>query len=210
MVGAGHHRQNENSPLEVAGITVGADTVSDNMTDNIADSIADALHRVETVLRRRPNKGRSDDAPATAEWQGRTRVVVRHANGKEVATDMPKELGGTGDQASPGWLFRAAIASCAVTSIALLAAREGVELDQLEARVDSRSDARGMFGMVELDGTPVSAAPCALRLHVRIAARGVPVERLRTLVETGCGQSPIPCAVQAASPMSLHIQVGDD
>jgi hypothetical protein len=32
---------------------------------------------------------------------------------------------------------------------------------------------------------------------------------LRALVETGCGQSPIPCAVQIASPMSLHVQVDD-
>jgi uncharacterized OsmC-like protein len=184
---------------------MGADTVS----DNIADSIAAALERVETVLRRRPDKGLADDAPATAEWQGRTRVVARHANGMEMATDMPKELGGTGDEVSPGWLFRAAIASCAVTSVALLAAREGVALDQLEARVESTSDARGMFGMVELDGRPVSAAPCDMRLHIRIAARGVSTARLRALVETGCGQSPIPCAVQIASPMSLHVQVDD-
>ena len=182
----------------------------DTLSDSIHDSIADALHRVETVLRRRPDKGPADDAPASAEWQGRTRVVTRHANGKEVATDMPKELGGTGDQVSPGWLFRAGIASCAVTSIALLAAREGIGLDQLDARVDSISDARGMFGMVEADGTPVSAAPHDMQLRIRIAARGVPSGRLRTLVETGCGQSPIPCAVRAASPMSLHIQIDDD
>lgn len=178
-------------------------------TDN-APAIADTLQRLETVLRRRPEAGLHDDSPATAHWQGRTRVVSRHANGKEMPTDMPEEMGGTGDQVSPGWLFRAGVASCAATSIAMMAVREGIALDRLEARVESTSDARGMFGLLEPDGTVVSAAPCAVRLHICIAARGVPPERLRTLVENGCGRSPIPSAVLAAVPMSLHIQLADD
>jgi uncharacterized OsmC-like protein len=175
-----------------------------------AHAIADALQRVETVLRRRPEAGLHDDAPATAHWQGRTRVVARHANGIEIATDMPEEMGGTGDQVSPGWLFRAGVASCAVTSIALLAAREGVVLDRLEAQVDSRSDARGMFGMAEADGTVVSAAPGLVKLHVQIAARGVAPDQLRLLVEAGCGRSPIPCAVETAVPLSLRVTVAGD
>jgi len=60
------------------------------------------------------------DRPATARWERGTRVVASHANGAQMATDMPNELGGTGDGVTPGWLFRAGLASCAATSIALV------------------------------------------------------------------------------------------
>ncbi|RZL91561.1 MAG: OsmC family peroxiredoxin [Variovorax sp.] len=172
-------------------------------------TIAEALQRVTAVLARRPEAGLHDDAAATAHWQGGTRVVARHANGREMPTDMPGEFGGTGDQVSPGWLFRAGVASCAATSIAMLAASEGIELDLLEARVDSKTDSRGMLGMADADGSRVSAAPCDLQLRVRIGARGAAPEQLRGLVERGCGRSPIPCAVEAALPLALHITVAD-
>ena len=74
--------------------------------------IAAALQRVEAVLTRRPEAGVHDDSPAAARWQGGTRVVASHANGTEVASDMPGEFGGTGDLITPGWLFRAGLASC--------------------------------------------------------------------------------------------------
>ena len=173
-----------------------------------AQAIAEALQRVETVLTRRPEAGLHDDAPATATWRGGTRIVASHANGAQVPTDMPAEFGGTGDQVSPGWLFRAGVASCAATSIAMAAARQGIVLDLLEARVDSKTDSRGMLGMADADGTPVSATPCHVQLHIRIGAHGVAPERLHALVEGGYGHSPIPCAVQAALPLALHIEVG--
>lgn len=172
-----------------------------------AHAIAEALQRVEAVLSRRPEAGLHGDAAATAHWQGGTRVIARHANGREMPTDMPGEFGGTGDQVSPGWLFRAGIAACATTSIAMLAASEGIALDLLEARVDSKTDSRGMLGMADADGTRVGAAPRDLQLHIRIAAQGVAPGRLRALVEGGYGRSPIPCAVQAALPLALHVDV---
>lgn len=168
--------------------------------------IADALQRAEDVLRKRPAAGLHGDAPATAIWHGDTRVVAHHTNGTQVPTDMPGEFGGTGDQVSPGWLFRAGVAACANVSIAMLAAREGVVLERLEVRVDSQSDARGMLGLPDADGTPVSAAPRALQMHIDIRAPGVAPEALRALVERGCARSPIPCAVQAALPLTLHIE----
>ena len=78
-----------------------------------AQDIAAALRRVEAVFMRRPEAGLHDDVPVTARWDGGTRVVARHTNGTHVTTDMPVEIGGTGDQVTPGWLFRAGLASCA-------------------------------------------------------------------------------------------------
>ena len=86
------------------------------------EDIAAALRRVAEVLQRRPELGRHEDAPALARWAGGTRVISRHANGTELASDMPAELGGSGDRVTPGWLFRAGLAACATTSIVLAAA----------------------------------------------------------------------------------------
>jgi len=122
-------------------------------------------------------------------------------------TDMPCELGGSGDRVTPGWLFRAGIASCAATSIAMSAAAEGIALGTLEVRVASRSDTRGVIGMTGSDGQEVYAGPRDMQLQVRIAAHGVLPERLRALVEAGVRRSPIPSATQNATPMALHIEV---
>jgi len=172
-----------------------------------SQDLAAALERVEAVLRRRPDTGLHDDAPATSTWNGGTRIVARHPNGAQVPTDMPAELGGSGDQVTPGWLFRAGLASCAATSIVMKAATEGIALTALELHASSRSDTRGLLGMRDADGSNVSAAPGDLQLHVRIAADGVSAQRLRALVESGVRCSPIPNAVQLATPIAMHIDV---
>jgi hypothetical protein len=59
--------------------------------------IAAAMQRVESVLKRRPAAGIHDDVAATARWQTGMRVVASHVNGTQMLTDMPTELGGTGN-----------------------------------------------------------------------------------------------------------------
>jgi len=169
--------------------------------------LAGALERAKTVLQRRPDMGLHEDAPATAIWQAGTRVVARHANGMQFTTDMPGELGGSGDQVTPGWLFRAGLAACATTSIVMRAASEGVALSMLEVRASSVSDARGLLDLTEADGAPVYAGPGDMRLQVRVAAKGVAGERLRQLVDTAVRCSPIPSAVQQATPVALQIDI---
>jgi uncharacterized OsmC-like protein len=172
-----------------------------------AEYVADALERAEVVLRRRPDMGMHDDSPAVARWRGSTRIVTGNGSGIEVSTDMPTELGGTGDQVTPGWLLRAGLAACTATRIAMGAARDGIELTKLELRATSRSDTRGLLGMAESDGTPIGAGPQDVQLHVTIAARGVPTEKLRALVEESHRCSPVPCAIQEETPVGLHIEV---
>ena len=171
-----------------------------------AQDIAQALQRTESVLQRKPSLGLHEDAPATARWDGDLRAVATHANGTALTTDMPPELGGGGQRVTPGWLFRAGIASCVTTRIAMAAAAEGIELRALEVVVSSHSDARGIFGMTGTDGTPVPAGPRELHLAVRIAAPGVSAERLRDMCETSNRCSPMSHAVQAAVPMVLHVE----
>jgi uncharacterized OsmC-like protein len=174
-----------------------------------AEYVADALERAEVVLRRRPDMGMHEDSPAVAHWRGSTRIVIGNGSGIEVSTDMPTELGGTGDQVTPGWLLRAGLAACTATRIAMGAARDGIELTRLELRAMSRSDTRGLLGMAESDGTPIGAGPHDVQLHVTIAARGVSAEQLRTLVEESHRCSPVPCAIQEETPVALHIEVAN-
>ena len=171
------------------------------------DSVGAAFQRVEAVLKRRPETGVHDDAPATARWQGGTRMVASHATGTEIATDMPTEFGGTGDKVSPGWLFRAGTAACTATTIQLRAAARGIALSVLEVRVTSQSDARGMFEMADADGRIVPARPLAVQLEVRIAAAGRGPAELTTLVEDSCRCSPITDAVSHPVPTAVRVVV---
>jgi organic hydroperoxide reductase OsmC/OhrA len=169
------------------------------------EGIAAAMHRAESILRRRPETGLHDDAPATARWHSGTRIASSHSNGTKVQTDMPTELGGTGDQVTPGWLFRAGIASCLATCIAMRAASAGIELAELEVRASSRSDLRGLLGMKDATGEAVRAGPCDVQLVVRIKAHGIPPEQLSNLVEESHRCSPMPSALRNAVPVALRI-----
>jgi uncharacterized OsmC-like protein len=173
------------------------------MTQHIADAVA----RVHTVLTRRPDMGVHDDSPAHARWQGGMRCVATHANGFATETDMATEVGGTGDRVTPGWLFRAGVASCATTTIAMHAAVEGIQLSVLEATVESRTDMRGFLGMSDRDGNRIHPGPRAMWLRVRIAAEDVPPEQLKALVERSCRCSPIPSAVAGATPLELSVEL---
>lgn len=167
--------------------------------------IATAMARVNAVLHKRPLAGIADDAPAASAWQGGLRVVSQYAGGAQALTDMPVELGGSGDQPSPGWLLRAALASCAVTRIAMAAAEAGIELQTLQASAHSRSDARGLLGLPDSDGTPVFAGPGDMTLRVCIGADGVAPQRLQALVDQAIALAPISQAL--AQPVQVALQI---
>ena len=170
-------------------------------------AVADAMARLTKVLERRPDIGLSADAPARAHWSGPEtplRIVCRHPNGREVCTDLAPELGGSGGQVSPGWLYRAGLASCASTSIVFLAAIEGVALRTLQVEAAGSSDSRGMVGLADEAGRLVNPAPVDQRLVIAIGADDAAPDRLRELVRRALERSPIPTAVQAHG---LDVQV---
>jgi uncharacterized OsmC-like protein len=170
--------------------------------------MAVALRRAEDVLQRRPSAGLHEDDPAVARWDRGFRMVASHANGRRVATDMPSELGGVGEEVTPGWLVRAGLASCTATTVAMAAVAEDIELDTLEVQAASRSDARGLFGLADPEGAPVTPGFLGVRLSIRLAAHGVAPERLRSLVEGCQGKSPVLAALCGATPVDLSIEIG--
>ena len=173
------------------------------------EKIAAAMERVSSALTRKPQAGLKDDMPATVRWAGSLRTVAHTEAGAEVATDMPEAIGGDDSGPTPGWLLRVALASCAVTRIAMEAAARGITLATLEAHVTSRSDLRGLLRIATPDGSTVPAGPVAMDLHVRIGAPGVDAATLRALVEATPGCSPITCAVEQPLAVGLHVEVAD-
>ncbi len=168
--------------------------------------IAAAMQRVEAALRRRPELGPHDDDPAVSRWQGDLRVVSSHANGTQVETDMPKELGGSGGGVTAGWLMRAGLASCLATRIAMSAAAAGIELATLEVTVASRSNVRGLLG-VGAGAGPIGPGPFDVELAVRIGAKDVAASRLRALVEESDRCSPVPDALRNTVPVAVRVDI---
>jgi uncharacterized OsmC-like protein len=173
----------------------------------VAEHILKAMQRVRAVLARRPGAGIHADEPATARWDEDLRVVTRHANGTQITTDMPAELGGSGNHVSPGWLFRAGLASCLATRIVMEAAATGICLTQLEVIARSTSDTRGLLGMTGDSGEQLTAAPSEVQLEVRLRATHVARERLRAMIDTSLRYSPVSAALERAVPVRLHIDI---
>jgi uncharacterized OsmC-like protein len=172
-----------------------------------AETISRAVQRLRDVLSRRPEAGIHDDEPAIARWGQGLRVICTHANGTQIATDLPAEIGGTGDQVSPGWLMRAGLASCVATRIAMGAAAEGIVLTRLQVSATSTSDARGLFGMTTDLGEPITAGPRELRLKVLIGASGASRERLQAIIDESYHCSPVSAALVSAVPLALHVEI---
>lgn len=168
------------------------------------DRIAEAIGKASDYLRDNPAEARYTDTPATAVLGDGLRCAVEAPVRGPVVTDMPPSVGGGGEAPSPGWILRAAQASCDATVIAMQAAKEGIALSRLEVTVDSESDDRGLLGVEE----DVPAGPLTTRTRVRIEADGVEPERLREIVEAARRRSPVQDAVCRAVPESLEIDTG--
>lgn len=166
------------------------------------EQIAEAIGKATDYLRENPAEARYTDTPTTAVLGEGLRCTVEAPAGGPIVTDMPPSVGGGGEAPSPGWILRAAQASCDATVIAMQAAKEGVTLSRLEVTVDSESDDRGLLGVEE----DVPAGPLTTRTRVRIEADGVEPERLREIVETARRHSPVQDAVCRAVPESLDIE----
>jgi uncharacterized OsmC-like protein len=168
-----------------------------------AMQLRESLAKVSAFLTASPEKGRSANPEATASIVDGLKCRVSGPGGENVETDMPRAIGGGATAPSPGWLMRAALASCNATSIALRAATAGIELSRLEVTVTSESDARGLLG---LDAS-VSPALQNLRVHVRIGAAGTPAEDLAALARTACSLSPVGCTDAGTATVEVEVDV---
>lgn len=166
--------------------------------------MADIKTSIESAveyLSEHPDEARYTDSKATATLEGDLRARIEGPDGASVITDMPGAVGGRDEHPSPGWLLRAAVASCVAATIGMEAAREGVSLDRVEVAVDSESDDRGILGMEE--GIP--AGPLSMRVAVTLEASGVDEGRLRAIAERGAARCPVCDAAKRAVEVSVEI-----
>jgi uncharacterized OsmC-like protein len=164
--------------------------------------IKESMENAVRYLSEHPDEARYTDSYAHATLGEALRMEVTGPKGERIITDMPSGLGGRAEEPSPGWLFRAAIASCVGSTIAMEAAREDVKLASLEIEVDSESDDRGILG---IDDT-VPAGPLSTRVQIRGRADGVDEGKLRELLERGAARCPVCDATKRAVDVSLEIQ----
>ncbi len=166
-------------------------------------SISESLQKIDDAFAADPEKAHSKGVPATARLVDGLRFDVSGPGGERVSTDMPAALGGTASAPAPGWLLRAAFASCTATVMAMRAARLGLELSTLEVTVESEADQRGLLGL----GEKVSAAFTTMHILVRIGADGVDPEELRALATWGDDHSPVACTVRESPVTTFEVDV---
>jgi uncharacterized OsmC-like protein len=164
-------------------------------------SIADAIRNATEYLTTNPGEARYTDSAAVATLEGGLKVRVAAPDGREIETDMPQGVGGEDSAPSPGWLFRAALAACDTTFIAMRAAMLGVELTDVEVTIDSESNDHGILGIDE----SVPAGPLSVRTRIKVAAKNADTQGVRELVEWAVAHCPVCDATKRAVPMSVEI-----
>jgi uncharacterized OsmC-like protein len=165
--------------------------------------IAQAIGAARTWVTANRGEARYRDSPATASIDDGLRMRVVGPDGASVATDMTSGVGGGGTAPSPGWLLRAANASCIATLIAMRAAEVGLALDDLEVTVDSESDDAGILGI----DAAVPSGPLSMRVSVRVASGSASDDELREVVAWGVEHCPVCDAVKRAVPVEVEVEV---
>ena len=165
------------------------------------EQIRDAISKAAQTLTEQPEKARREDAPALCELEDGLRFRITGPGGELIHTDMPPGVGGGATAPRPGWLMRAALASCNATCIAMRAAQCGIELSHLEVTVSSWTNRRAFLGLDD----SVSAGMQPLRLHVKISAPDTPEEELRSLVRWANAHSPVGCTDLSALEVDVQV-----
>lgn len=166
--------------------------------------IRESILNVRSALASNPDAGPAPDRPATAVIEDGLRCRIEGGDGWALVSDMPAAVGGGAAAPTPGWLIRAALASCAATTIAMRAAELEIELSQLEVTAESETDMRGLLGV----GDGVEPGPARARLRVCLAADGADQQRLEELVRWADSHSPVGDCLRRAVPVELQIAAG--
>jgi uncharacterized OsmC-like protein len=167
------------------------------------NSIRSAIERASGVLGEHPEKAKGSDSAATAVREDGLRFRVE-GPWAPLTSDMAESVGGAASAPTPGWLLRAALAACDATLVAMEAARDGIELTDLEVSVESESDFRGILGV----DPSIHAGPQSVRVRIRLAANDATEEQLRAIVERAEFRSPVRDALAREVPMTTEVSTG--
>lgn len=172
------------------------------MSSTSSEAIKAAVAGAVEYLSAHPAEARYTDEAVTAVWESGLKFSTRVGD-ETMVTDMPASVGGGGSAPSPGAFFRAAIASCLGTLVALRAASESVEITALEVTIDSESDDRGILGA----DPSVVAGPLSVRAVVRLET-DAPDERVGPILDWALAHCPVTEALGRVVPLNLDWKRG--
>jgi len=113
-----------------------------------------------------------------SELHGITTVLTHGPSGASLRTVPPKDNGGDASSFSPTDLVGAALASCALTTMALIAKREGLPFGDAKARVEKvMGDAPRRIAELSLDIEMPKEVRPEHRARLEEIAKGCPVAR---------------------------------
>lgn len=109
----------------------------------------------------------------TGQYSGDLHCTATHGpSGDSLQTDAPKDNQGRGEAFSPTDLVATALGTCAVTTLAIVARRQGVELGPISYEVGK-----------EMTDAPRRIGRLTLRIKLPPEARKLPEDLVRTTVE---------------------------
>lgn len=105
-------------------------------------------------------------------------TLTHGPSGTQITTEAPKDNGGTGMSFSPTDLVGAALAACVVTTMHLVASREGISLGQVSATVEKRmTPPPRRIGELLVEVRMPVGLSAEHRARMEEAGRGCPVAR---------------------------------
>ncbi len=164
------------------------------------EEIRSAIKKASGYLAENPDAATGTDAAATAVLEKGLRFRVEGPDGA-VTTDMSESVGGGASAPTPGWLLRASLAACDASTVAMEAARDGIELSELSVSVESDTDFRGVLGV---DGG-AHPGPLEVRTRIELAAPDATEEQLREIVRRAEERSPVRDALAREVSMTTEI-----
>lgn len=164
-------------------------------------SIKRAVSAAGEYLIAHPDEARYRDSHARARLGENLHVDVEGPGGEQLSTDMPRGIGGLATAPSPGWLFRAATASCVASLIGIRAAVLGIELGPVEVVVDSESDDRGILGL----DPSVAAGALSVRVVGSIQAKRADRAALEALVAWAVAHCPVTDTIGRSVPIEVVV-----
>jgi uncharacterized OsmC-like protein len=166
-----------------------------------AVGIAEAVASASAYLRAHPDEARYRDSFAHARVESGLAVTVRGPTGESIRTDMPTGIGGAASAPSPGWILRAAAASCVASLVAIRAAETGIELTSIDVEVDSESDDRGILGL----DPAISAGALSMKVVVAIVAPATSRVAVEAVARWAIEHCPVTDTVARAVPVAVEI-----
>ena len=147
-------------------------------------ALKQVFERTERALAARPAKGRGVGTTVTTRLRDGLACEIE-AGAFRLRADLPPVAGGTDTGPSPGGLGRAALGSCLAMGIVMWSAKLDVPLAAVEVRVETESDASGLYGVGDLP-----AGWLAVRYTVTVESEAPEADVLRA-VETAEAHSPL-------------------